>query len=102
QKKIDLVRKFVDYMFSPEVLATFVEQGGLIPAVKEVPLGTAEVNPLLASATNELDARVNYAVMPDTYVPGDRLEKAERATSLAFTPSATIDQICTALQDAYR
>lgn len=101
QKKIDAVRTFVSFLYDPTSIAHLVEKGGMVPAVQNVQLDKDKVSPLLDQATNQLDGRVSYVLMPDTYVPAAVQDKFIRASSQAFIKGQTVDQICSAIQGAY-
>ncbi len=100
QKHLDVVRKFVQYMFSPNVIGEQVAQG-MIPTVTNVQLAT-NVNPLLKQAATQLDSRVSYVATNDPYVPGNVQSNIIRATALAYTKGQNSTQICQALEGAYK
>lgn len=102
KKKLDAVHKFIDFMYQPSTIKQFVEKGGLVPAVQDVPLDAGSVNPLLSQATSKLDERVSYVVLPDVYVPSSVQDKLIRATSQAFINGQSVSQICSAIQGAYQ
>ena len=101
-EKLDSVRAFVERLYEPEVAAQFVERGSIISPLKDLPIDETKIAPLLLQAQSELDARVEYAVLADVYIPGDALGQTERATALAYTPGSSIDEVCSALDAAYR
>ena len=100
QKHLDLVRKFVQYMFSPKVISAQVATG-MIPTLKSVQVAS-NVNPLLAQAATQLDQRVSYLPTTDVSVPGNDLQNLIRATSLAYTKGQDSTKICQALEGAYK
>ena len=100
QKHLDVVRKFVQYMFSPKVISAQVATG-MIPTVTNVQVAT-NVNPLLKQAATELDSRVSYVATNDPYVPGNVQSNLIRATALAYTKGQNSTQICQALEGAYK
>jgi multiple sugar transport system substrate-binding protein len=99
-EKMDAVHKFVEFMYRPETAALFVEQG-LITAVEDVPVEAGALSPLLVSAMTDLDARVDYVVLPDVYIPTAVLTATERVTSLAYTRGTSADDIVAGLVAAY-
>jgi len=99
-EKMDAVHNFVEFMYRPETAALFVEQG-LITAVKDVPVDAGAMSPLLVSAMTDLDARVDYVVLPDVYIPTAVLTATERVTSLAYTRGTSADEIVAGLVAAY-
>ncbi len=100
QKHLDAVQKFVKYMFTPSVISEQVTTG-MIPTVKSVQVASS-ANPLLKQATSELDQRVSYLSNNDKYVPSGALQNITRATSLAYTKGQNSNQICQALEGAYK
>lgn len=101
-EKVDTVKTFVEHMYEPEIAARFVAEGNNISPLKDIPIDDSSAAPLLIQAQNELNARVEYAVLADAYIPGDAVGQTERATALAFTPGSSLDEVCSALDAAYR
>lgn len=100
EAKKDLVRQFVDVLYSKEIVSEFVSSASLIPAATTA--GDATIsNPLLQQAVSDLDGRVDFAVMPDTVVPGTVADTVISATAMAFTPGNDSKAICSALDTAY-
>ncbi|SDB85845.1 multiple sugar transport system substrate-binding protein [Sanguibacter gelidistatuariae] len=97
-KKADAAGAFIKMLYSDDTITDFVSTANLIPAVESEAKST---NPLLSQAVTDLDARVDYAVMPDTAVPGAVADPMIRATSIAFAPGNDVDTICKAIDDAY-
>lgn len=101
-EKIDLIRQFMEYLYSPEIAARYVNEAQVITALETDPsLLSSDVNPLLAQITSELPATVEYAVHPDKYIPGTLTEQFIRQTALAFQPGTTADAACAALDSVY-
>ncbi|MGX5682760.1 ABC transporter substrate-binding protein [Schumannella luteola] len=101
-EKIDLIRQFIEYLYSPEVAARYVNEAQVITALETDPaLLDSDINPLLAQITSELPATVEYAVHPDKYIPGTLTEQFIRQTALAFQPGTTADAACAALDSVY-
>lgn len=101
-EKADAVRSFIEFMYRPEIAASFIEQAGLVLALKDVPFDESALHPLLTTALTELDDRVSYVVLPDIYIPVEVLTATERTTSLAFTPGSSTEDIVAGLEGAYR
>jgi ABC-type glycerol-3-phosphate transport system substrate-binding protein len=100
EEKIDAVRQFVQLMYDPATVASFVDQAGLVPAL--VTEGDAEAaNPLLAQAVADLPGRVDFAVMPDTAVPADKADALIRATSVAYAPGVDAQAVCKEIDAVY-
>jgi multiple sugar transport system substrate-binding protein len=102
-ERLDDYRAFVEHMYTPEVVASFVETAGMVP-VTELPdlVASLENQPLLLEAVNEMPASVDYAVFPDFWVPGSKTQSLINATSAAFAPGTTADAICAALDAVYQ
>ncbi|GCE15895.1 ABC transporter substrate-binding protein [Tengunoibacter tsumagoiensis] len=100
QKHLDVVRKFVQYMFSSSVIAKQVSTG-MIPTLKSVQ-PDPNASPLLKQATTELDNRVSYISTNDVSVPGNVQQNLIRATGLAYTKGQSSPQICQSLEGAYK
>lgn len=99
---IEAIRQFITYLYSPEVAARFTNEAQIITALyTDADQLSDELNPLLVQVTAELPDVVDYAVMPDKYVPGDVTEPQIRQTALAFLPGTTADAICAGLDSIY-
>ncbi|ROS79137.1 ABC transporter substrate-binding protein [Cellulomonas sp. PhB143] len=100
EKKADLAEKFVKLLYSSETVGDFVSTANLVPAATTG--DDAKINnPLLEQGVNDLDSRVDYAVMPDASVPGAVADPMIRATSLAYSPGHDAASICKSIDDAY-
>ncbi|MCG5217858.1 extracellular solute-binding protein [Streptosporangium sp. KLBMP 9127] len=97
--KADKVQQFAKVLYSPDIIRQFVSTAALIPAVSGD--ATKATDPLMRQAVEELDARVDYAVMPDTAVPGAVSDPMIRATSIAYSPGKNAAAICGEIDAAY-
>lgn len=100
--RLEDYRKFVEFMYSPDVQASFVSDAGVVPVV-DVP-GLDEKlgdQPLLLNAVTDMPARVDYGVFPDFFIPGAKTQAINGAISTAFAPGATADAVCAAIDAAY-
>lgn len=101
-EKIDAIRQFIQYLYSPEVAARFVNEAQIITALDTDPaLLSSDLNPLLAQVTSELPSTVEYAVHPDKYVPGTITEQLIRQTAVAYQDGVGPDEVCAALDSVY-
>jgi multiple sugar transport system substrate-binding protein len=101
--KIDAVEKFIKFMYKPETFAPFIEEGGYLPPFDDVDFDAKKVNPLLRDVlSGKYEENVEPAVLADTFVPPDTLSATERATSLAYSPGTSTDEIIDALEAAYK
>ncbi len=99
-EKIDAVRDFVSAFYTPEIAGRFVnEANGSVAYVFDEPVEIT--NPLLAEATADLPSAVEFAVMPDTAVPGEVADPLIRQTTLAYSPGADAQTICAGLESVY-
>ena len=48
--KMDAVKKFIQFFYKPEMIARFVEQAGMTPPMKDVPVDQAKLNPLFVQS----------------------------------------------------
>lgn len=100
EEKIDAVRRFVQVLYDPATVASFVDQAGIVPAL--VTNGdTKAASPLLEQAVTQLPDRVDFAVMPDTAVPSDKADALIRATSVAYAPGVNAQAVCSEIDAAY-
>jgi multiple sugar transport system substrate-binding protein len=100
KKKIDAVKKFITSFYDQSVITDFVGSGNMIPAaVLNDP--QAAKNPLQQTAINDLPAAVDFAVMPDVYVPASVTSALTQATASAFGPGVTSKDICAAVDRVY-
>ena len=98
--KMDAVKKFIQFLYKPENLARFVEQAGMTPPLKDVPIDASKLNPLFVQS---LTMPVEVAMTPDDFYPPK--VQAELGTGklsqLAFTPGTTAKQILDGLTALY-
>ncbi len=101
-EKIDAIKQFIQYLYSPEVAAKFVNEAQIITALETDPaLLSGDLNPLLAQITSELPSTVEYAVHPDKYVPGTITEQLIRQTAVSFGDGVDSAAVCAALDSVY-
>ena len=99
-KKLDLVQKFIQFMYSPDVMQKFV-QSGMVPAAQMPASAYSKTNALLATSMTGLDQKVTYMAQPDLSVPGDIMNGMVSGTSLAYT-NGSAQQVCKAMEGAYK
>jgi multiple sugar transport system substrate-binding protein len=98
-EKLDAIRRFVEFIYQPEMIARFVEQAGMTPPLKEVPVDEAALNSLFVQS---LDMPVDVVMTQDLVVPPAVAPEFERITKLAFVPGTTAEQILEELTAAYQ
>ncbi|GAA2025650.1 ABC transporter substrate-binding protein [Catenulispora yoronensis] len=101
-KKSDAVKKLIQFMYQPAVLKAMVTDGGVVPPVGTQVDTSAVSNPLLAASVSDLPKNVDWAVMPDLYVPADVGNPMYHATSTAFTKGNDSKAICAAVDQVYQ
>ncbi|MEU8567409.1 ABC transporter substrate-binding protein [Streptomyces pathocidini] len=99
-KKLPLVKKFVQYMYSEKVVDRFISEAGRDMAVRS---GTVPKDfPLIAAARKAAeDKAVDKVMLPDVHIPGAATQPLINATAQAFAPGRTPQQICRAMSAAY-
>lgn len=99
KKNADAVKQFVQFLYAPDSVAQFVGKNVMVAAT------TADQskisNSLLRQAVGDLDQQVQFAVMPDGFVPGAVADPLIRATAQAFAPKRSAAAICKAIDAAY-
>jgi multiple sugar transport system substrate-binding protein len=98
-KKMDAVKDFVQCIYQPEMIARFVEQAGMTPPLKDVPVDTSKLNPLFVQS---LSMPVEVAMTPDNYMPPAIQPDFGRITQEAFTPGVTAEKILADLAALYK
>ena len=100
EKKLDLVKAYITAWYDPVIVARNIsEANSPTPVALEGEVNIA--NPLLKAASTELPKSVEFAVMPDTSIPGSVANSVIRQTALAFDKSTTAEAICAGLESAY-
>ncbi len=95
----DLVRPFLDIMYSDEIVARMVDEAATPrPILTDEPVEPS--NELLAFAMNDLSDSVEFAAFPDALVPGALVEPLTRQTSLGFS-TGDAASICASLDSVY-
>ena len=64
--KMDAVKKFVQFIYKPEMMARFVEQAGMTPPIKDVPVDQSKLNPLFVQS---LKLTGEVVMIPDLVMP---------------------------------
>ena len=102
QQRIDDYKAFIDYMYSPEVVGSFVSQAGDVPVI-ELPDAASALaeQPLLLAALTTLPDTVDFATFPDFSIPGPIQTPMITATASAFAKGTSADQICASLDALY-
>jgi len=96
--KQDAVKKFIQFIYKPEMIARFVEQAGMTPPLKDVPTDPAKLNPLFAQSL-KMDTEV--AKTPDFFLPAKVQPNFATVSQEAFTPGTTAKKILADLTALY-
>jgi ABC-type glycerol-3-phosphate transport system substrate-binding protein len=100
-EKIDLVKDFISLWYTPENAAAYASASNGPTAVLDAADTGDITNKVTAQAVNDVPKLVDYAVMPDTVVPGQLADPMIRQTSAAFAPGTDAKTICAGLDSLY-
>jgi multiple sugar transport system substrate-binding protein len=96
--KMDAVKKFIQFIYQPAMIARFVEQAGMTPPLKDVPVDASKLNPLFVQSLN-LPAEV--AITPDLLLPTKVQPGMAPISQEAFTRGTPPEKILAALTALY-
>jgi multiple sugar transport system substrate-binding protein len=96
--KIDAVKRFVQFIYQPAMIARFVEQAGMTPPLKDVPVDASKLNPLFVQS---LTLPAEVAMTPDDFLPPAVATDFGRVSQEAFSPGTTAEKILADLTAAY-
>jgi multiple sugar transport system substrate-binding protein len=97
--KIDAVQKFIQFIYQPAMIARFVEQAGMVPPLKDVPVDQAKLNPLFVQS---LTMKAEVAQSPDDFLPPAIASDFGRVFTDALTPGTTAEKILSELTAIYK
>jgi len=97
--KMDAVKKFIQFLYQPEMIARFVEQAGMTPPLKDVPVDAAKLNPLFSQS---LTMPVEVAKTPDFFLPPKVQPNFAIVSQEAFTPGTPPEKILADLTALYQ
>lgn len=94
------VEAFIAKFMQPAVAGQMAEVGSYTTAVlSDEAIEFAD--PLLGFAVNTLPSEVEFAILPDNFIPAASADALTRQTAAAFAPGASVDNICSGLDSAY-
>jgi multiple sugar transport system substrate-binding protein len=96
--KIEAVKKFIQFIYQPSMMARLVEQAGMTPPLIDVPVDASMLNSLFVQSLN-MPAEV--AMTPDDYRPPAVGTDFSRISQEAFAPGTTAEKILADLTAAY-
>lgn len=103
KEKIDLVEKFIKFLYTPEVNGKFIETGNhTAMPVDKLEFDKSKLPKLLVQASEQLAGKSEVVVLSDVHIPAQSQAGFERATSLAYTPGTSADKIIAALKQAWQ
>jgi multiple sugar transport system substrate-binding protein len=97
--KMDAVKRFIQFIYQPAMIARFVEQAGMTPPLNDVPVDASKLNPLFVQSLN-MPAEV--AETPDLFLPAKVQPDMARISQEAFTPGTPADKILADLTALYQ
>jgi multiple sugar transport system substrate-binding protein len=97
--KMDAVKRFIQFIYQPEMIARFVEQAGMTPPLKDVPVDQSKLNPLFVQS---LTLPVEVAETPDFFLPAKVQPDFGKVSQEAFTPGVSADKILADLTTLYK
>ncbi|HWM36575.1 MAG TPA: ABC transporter substrate-binding protein [Streptomyces sp.] len=101
REKIGMVERFVKFFYRKDSVQRFVDDSGFQIGLRDQK-GSAKF-PLVTESNRVSEGDgVERVVMPDSLVPAAASAPLNRATSIAFSPGASPQKICRALDVAYR
>jgi multiple sugar transport system substrate-binding protein len=99
RKKLDLIKPFVQHLYSPEVTDRFILESGR--DMSRVTDTVSKDFPLVAQASRLKDTEVSAVMLPDLLIPDAVFEPMIQATALAYG-SAPAERIIDAFEKAYQ
>ena len=102
EKKIAAVEKFIKALYAPESASKWPLTTGDLVNVKLSDSQLSSASPLLKDALTTLPSKVDYAVLPDDYLPNAVGTAINPVTSKAFTAGTSAQDICSGLDALYK
>ena len=99
-KKLDTVKRFIQYLYSPEVIGEFVSKTGMASPLLEVKMDPATLSPILKTASDYVKD-VTVIDITDTYVPPKAFDALYKASADAFIPGTTPEKIAAEFDKIY-
>ena len=99
-KKMDAVRKFIQYLFSSEVIKEFVVKTAMASPLADIQIAPGELSPFMQSTIDYVkDATI--IDITDNYVPQKSFDALYKASALAFIPGTTAEEIAAEFDKIY-
>lgn len=91
-KKLDAVRRFIQYLYTPEVIGNFVVQTYMASPLLEAKVDPSKITPFMQKSIDYVkDATI--IDITDNYVPPKAFDALYKASADAFIPGATPEEI---------
>jgi len=101
EKKIDEIKKFMEYMYSPEVLKGWVSEANqILDAKPEVVAGAESSSPLVTLGT-QVGNDADFLLLPDSYLP-DNTDFSAIASEFLGQTGTTGADLCKSLEAEYQ
>jgi len=97
--KSDAVKRFIQFIYQPAMVARFVEQAGMTPPLVDVPVDAEKLNPLFVQS---LGLTGEVAETPDFFLPAKVQPDFARISQEAFTPGTPATKILADLTALYQ
>lgn len=99
-KKMDVIEKFVKFIYQPQMIARFVEQAGMVPPLADVPVDESKLNPLFVQSLS-LSKTTSFPPLGELATPPAVAGAFNRAGSDAFVPGTSAADILNAMDEAF-
>jgi multiple sugar transport system substrate-binding protein len=99
QAKLDAVKRFIQYLYQPDVMARFVP-AGMTPPLKEVSIDKSTLPPLVGAALDLPNSGTPITTL-DAIIPPEVGTDVGRIQQEAFAPGASAEKILADLTAAY-
>lgn len=98
--KLDAVRKFIDFLYQPSVIAQFVSQTGMASPLADVDVSGSDLSPIMQESISYVKDVLLIAITDD-YVDPKTFDALYKASAGAFIPGATPESIAAELDKIY-
>lgn len=98
--KMDAARRFIQYLFSPEVITEFVVKTAMASPLIDTKVEAGVLSPFMQS-TIDYVADATVIDITDNYVPQKSFDALYKASALAFIPGTTPEEIAAEFDKIY-
>jgi multiple sugar transport system substrate-binding protein len=99
-EKMDAVRRFIQYLFSPEVIKEFVVKTAMASPINSIEIAPGELSPFMQSTVDYVGGATIIDIT-DNYVPQKSFDALYKASALAFIPGTTPEEIAAEFDKVY-